>query len=93
MVRKLFIVAYDVRRPSRLRAALRVVRGFASGGQKSAYECWLTEPERAELTRRMCEVLDLRVDAFALIPLEPRRPVTTLGKAVKPADPEFFYLG
>lgn len=46
MARKLYIVAYDVRKPSRLSKALRVVRSFASGGQKSAYECWLDAADR-----------------------------------------------
>lgn len=93
MARKLFLAAYDVREPKRLRAALRVIKGFASGGQKSAYECWLTAAEREALVAAMAEVLDLAVDSFAIIPLEPRRPAITLGIASKPVDPAFFYLG
>lgn len=92
MKRKLFLVAYDVRDPKRLQAALRVIKGFASGGQKSAYECWLTAAEQDLLVEEMSSVLNLTVDSCAIIPLEPRRPVITLGVAVKPADPAFFYL-
>lgn len=93
MPRKLFIVAYDVRHPKRLAAALRVVKGFASGGQKSAYECWLTDGERVELHSALAGVLDLNVDSVAFFPLELRRPVSTLGAAVEPADPDYFYIG
>lgn len=92
MRRKLYLVAYDVRHPRRLAAAVRVVRGFASGGQKSAYECWLTDAEHVELMSALEDVLDLAQDAVASIPLDPRAPVTVFGKAVPPADPEFFYV-
>jgi len=93
MARKLYIVAYDVRQSSRLAKALRVVKGFASGGQKSAYECWLTEAERKELHSELGRVLDLDVDSVAFFPLELRRPVSALGAAVEPADPAYFYIG
>jgi len=37
--RQLYLAAYDVSCPRRLRKALYVLRGFASGGQKSVFEC------------------------------------------------------
>lgn len=92
MPRKLYLAAYDVREPRRLAAALKVARGFARGGQKSVHECWLSPSERSELIAGMKGVLDLSEDSFALIPLEPRRPMTTLGVAIPPADPKFFYI-
>ncbi len=93
MPRKLYLAAYDVREPRRLARALRVIKGFASGGQKSAYECWLTPAETAELERAMRGVLELEEDSFALIPLNPRRPITPLGVAIAPTDPAYFYFG
>jgi len=93
MRRSLFVAAYDVRAPRRLAKALRIIKGYASGGQKSAYECWLSAVERRALLDEMADVLDMTVDSFALIPLEVRTPVATLGVAVKPTDPDFFYFG
>lgn len=93
MHRKLYLAAYDVRQPARLPKALRVVKGYASGGQKSAYECWLTFSERGSLQAEIADVLDLTEDSFALIPLAPRRPLITLGVAREPCDPDFFYIG
>ncbi|MCG5541925.1 MULTISPECIES: CRISPR-associated endonuclease Cas2 [unclassified Halorhodospira] len=93
MPRKLYLAAYDVRSPSRLARAVRVIKGYASGGQKSAYECWLTPAERTALHQEMAEVIDPDEDQFALLPLEPRRPLVTLGAAEAPADPDFFYFG
>lgn len=92
MQRQLYLAAYDVRCKKRLRLALKVCRAFASGGQKSAHECWLTPPERALLLHNMRLVIDEDEDQFALIALDPRRPVATLGTAVPPANPEFFYF-
>lgn len=93
MNRQLYVVAYDVREPSRLAAALRVVKNFASGGQKSAYECWLSINERAALQNSLSNVLDLDDDSIAFVPLELRVPVSTLGAAIKPVDPTYFYIG
>ena len=93
MTRKLYLAAYDVRSPRRLPRVLRVVRGYASGGQKSAYECWLTQVEWNALHRDMANVLDPEDDQFALIPLDPRRPLVTLGTAEPPANPDIFYFG
>ena len=47
--RDLCIAAYDVADPKRLRAVLKRVKAHATGGQKSAYECFLTQAERQEL--------------------------------------------
>ncbi len=41
--RCLYLIAYDVRVPNRLVAALHLTRRYATGGQKSVHECWLTE--------------------------------------------------
>jgi CRISPR-associated protein Cas2 len=91
--RALFVAAYDVADPSRLRAALRVLRHYATGGQKSVFECFLTPSEKASLLAEVQEVIDLSEDRFLLIRLDPRSSVETLGIAVKPVDPDFYYVG
>ncbi|MCG5531152.1 CRISPR-associated endonuclease Cas2 [Halorhodospira halochloris] len=93
MARKPYLAAYDVRCPRRLAKVVRVIKGYASGGQKSAYECWLSPAECEALHLEMAEVLDTKVDQFTLLPLEPRQPLVTLGAAEEPADPQFFYVG
>lgn len=93
MERSLYLAAYDVSNPTRLARVLKVVRGFASGGQKSAYECWLTTAEWRALHREVARVIDPDQDRFALFPLAPRRPLVTLGVAEPPADPDIFYFG
>lgn len=90
--RDLYLVAYDVREPGRLRAALYLTRRYATGGQKSVHECWLTEAEKGELITELCQVLE-EEDSLLLLRLDPRQTVTTLGRAVAPSDPDWFYVG
>ena len=91
--RALFLAAYDVADPRRLRVALDLIKGHATGGQKSAYECFLTEAEEARLLQDMALVLEEDEDGFLLVGLDPRSRVYTLGRAEPPADPDRFYLG
>ena len=91
--RPLYIAAYDVAHPARLRRALYEVKAFATGGQKSVYECFLHAPEHEALVSRMHAVLDPDEDRFLLLRLETRSPARTLGIAVPPADPDYFYVG
>lgn len=92
MSRRLYLAAYDISHPRRLRAALHLVKGYATGGQKSAYECWLTESDREDLLHDMALVLDERTDRFILISLDPRATTLSLGKGQAPADAELFFL-
>lgn len=93
MQRFLYLVAYDIREPKRLRRMLLVLKDYASGGQKSAFECYLTVAERKELLSRVEQTMDEEVDAFLVIRMTDRDAVATLGIAVKPVDELYTYLG
>ena len=91
--RDLYLAAYDVASPSRLAAALALVRGYATGGQKSVHEVFLTPAERRELVHAMALLLDEDEDRFFLLRLDPRARTYALGLAAKPIDPDYFYVG
>jgi CRISPR-associated protein Cas2 len=91
--RRLYIAAYDVSDDRRLRDALRVLKGYASGRQKSVFECFLTAAERRALVSEIRALLDPVEDRFVLLRLEPRGKIRVRGKAVKPVDPPWFYVG
>jgi CRISPR-associated protein Cas2 len=91
--RELYLAAYDVAAPGRLAATLKLVRGFATGGQKSVHEIWLGAAEKAQLLEAVTAILDATEDRFLLLRLDPRATVMTLGLGKEPADPNFFYLG
>ena len=91
--RALFIAAYDVADPKRLRKVHQVVKDYATGGQKSVFECFLTQAERDSLLSGACALLDPDEDRFALIRVEERARPLLHGIAVPAADPEFYYVG
>lgn len=93
MTRRAYLAAYDISDSRRLRNALRVVKDYATGGQKSVFECFLSDGERAELLARVRGVIDESVDRFFLVQLSTRRAVRTLGTAAPPTDPDFHYVG
>ena len=74
-------------------AALKLVRAYASGGQKSAHEIHLTDAERQRLLGDMRALLDDAEDSFMLFRLDPRATVETLGRAVAPSDVACMYFG
>lgn len=91
--RQLYLAAYDISDPKRLQKALRIVRDYATGGQKSVFECFLTPAEKQWLLDAIMQVIDPAKDRFVLVRLDPRAKVQTLGIAVKPIDPSYFYIG
>lgn len=93
MPRNLYLVAYDVRHPTRLQRALYVLKDYACAGQKSVFECWLTLHEKKQLQQRLQAELDLDSDSVVLSRLKKTHPVRTLGIAPEPEDTPFVYLG
>lgn len=91
--RTLHLACYDVAEPRRLSAALRLARRYATGGQKSAHELFLTPAERDTLVADMRALLQTATDRFLLLRLDPRSRQYSLGKAVPAADPDYFYVG
>lgn len=93
MPRTLYLVAYDICHPRRLAHALKIVRAYATGGQKSVHECWLAPGELADLRQELEAVIDPREDSVLFVRLDPRLKPKTLGIARMPADPAFFFVG
>lgn len=91
--RILYLAAYDVSDEGRLRAALHCVRAYATGGQKSVHEVWLTVREKGDLIADMAQILSPTEDSFLLIQLDARQTVYTLGLGIAPSNPDWFYLG
>lgn len=93
MNRQLYLVAYDIREPKRLRRTHQVLKDYACGGQKSAFECYLSNTERKELGERIEQCMDMTKDTLLLIRLNTTDNVNALGVAAKPADELYTYLG
>jgi CRISPR-associated protein Cas2 len=93
MQRNLYLVSYDICHPRRLARALKTVRAYATGGQKSVHECWLEPGELAVLKRDLEAVINTGEDSVLFVRLDPRMKPRTLGIARPPADPSFFFVG
>lgn len=91
--RQLYLAAYDIADPRRMKAGLDIVRGYATGGQKSAYECFLSEGEKGQLLHAIDILLNDSADRFFLLRLDPRSRAHTLGIGAAPLDAPYFYIG
>ena len=91
--RDLYLAAYDVSNNRRLTKALHAVRMYATSGQKSVHEIFLTAAEKTGLLRDLAEILDHSEDRFFLLRLDPRAKCQTLGVGTPPVDSHYFYVG
>ncbi len=91
--RTLHVASYDIRHPKRLHRALQVLKAYSTGGQKSVFECYLSDIEKKKLIRSIDSILDHHEDSFLLVALDSTTEVRTLGVAVLPEDPPFYFAG
>lgn len=91
--RPLYLVAYDIADPRRLRRVHEAVKAYSTGGQKSVHECFLSHSERAALLAALERLIDPAEDSVLMLRLDPRMGVHTLGLGEKPRDEPFFYFG
>lgn len=90
-VRSLFLVAYDIADSRRLSRVHRFLLGYKVGGQKSFYECWLTDYERAAVVSGLLELIDPVEDRVHIFQLDPRMTPRCFGVAV-PFRDSFFTI-
>jgi len=89
----LYLAAYDISSPSRLRQALRILLDYSLGRQKSVFECPLDSGEPAQLLARIEQVIDPLEDRFALVRLDRRCATHALGRGVSIELGNLFYIG
>ena len=53
-----YLIAYDISDHKRLYQAHKKVETYAIGGQKSFYECWLTEHEMERFKQEVNELIE-----------------------------------
>lgn len=76
-----YIIAYDIGCPSRQRYARKLLRGYASGGQLSMFECWLTLAEFRYVLNVLTATLDPEMDRLHIFRLTQNTEPRLLGKA------------
>lgn len=72
MSRKFYLVAYDISNQTTLHTIRKKLKAYAIGGQKSFYECWITNTELAELTTWLNATIENATDKIHIFQLDPR---------------------
>jgi CRISPR-associated protein Cas2 len=68
---RLYIVTYDISNEKRGRRVFKIMRGYGRWLQLSVFQCRLTARRRAELARRLEEVIHGREDHVLILDLGP----------------------
>lgn len=92
-MRHLYLVAYDVANAGRLNSVRQFLKGYSTGGQKSVYECFLTDAELEIVRATLKELIDTAEDRVHIFQMDGRSRTHTLGIGVQPEDHAFFYFG
>jgi CRISPR-associated protein Cas2 len=85
---RLYIVSYDIANERRWRRVFKLMRGYGQWLQLSVFQCRLTARRRAEMARRLEEVIHAHDDHVLILDLgqadkvDPR--VESLGKTFAP---------
>lgn len=87
-MRRLYLVAYDICEPRRLRKVFKTMQGFGEHLQLSVFQCDLTPIDRVEMQAALQEIIDQNEDKVLIIDLGPTDPfpvksIQTLGQQVK----------
>jgi CRISPR-associated protein Cas2 len=92
--RRLVIAAYDIVAPRRLKRALKHCTGFATGGQKSVHECWVTPSEGRALRAGLEKICDPIADRWMVAEVGAKHAVITLGRARAASPPrDVLFIG
>lgn len=93
MSRSFYIIAYDISDEDRLNRVRHYLKGYSTGGQKSVFECFLTPAEVREVMRELRRLIEPAEDRVHLFIMDARSRTHTLGVAIQPKDPAYFYFG
>lgn len=93
MSRTLYLIAYDICDERRLAKVHYFLKNFSTGGQKSVYECFLSPAELERIKEGLKTLIHPFEDRIHIFTLDGRSKTHTLGIAIPPQDPSFFYIG
>lgn len=70
-----------------------ILKGYSTGGQKSVYECFLTDAELQQVTGKIKRLIKGDEDRVHIFTMDGRSRTHAMGIAVQPKDPAYFYIG
>jgi CRISPR-associated protein Cas2 len=93
MERTLYLIAYDITDARRLGRVRHLLKGYSTGGQKSVYECFLTDGELRSVMSEISGMIIPIEDRVHILRMDGRSRTHVLGVAVQPKDADYFYIG
>ncbi len=93
MDRTLYLIAYDITDEKRIGNVREFLKGYSTGGQKSVYECFLTDGELRFVMNCIGRLISNSEDRLHIFRLDGRSRTHVMGIAFQPKDPEYFYIG
>jgi CRISPR-associated protein Cas2 len=79
--RDLYLFCYDISCPSRWRRVHKLLAAYRVTGQKSVFECLMTDAEMRAAVAALRLVIDPTEDRVHILGLDPRMPRQGWGKA------------
>jgi CRISPR-associated protein Cas2 len=90
-MRTLYLTAYDVADPRRLRRVYRYLNAYRVGGQKSVPEIWVTPAELQWIRADISDLLNPGEDRLHIFALDPRMKTICAGRG-KTFTADFFSI-
>lgn len=87
-----YLIAYDIADSKRLQRIHKKVEAYAIGGQKSFYECWLTEHEFAKFKQEVTACMDNADDRIFIYQLHKDTEPALFGKAKLQSTQPFLII-
>ncbi len=72
MNRTLYLIAYDITNEKRLNRVREFLKGYSTGGQKSVYECFLTDGELKHVKINLERLIDEGEDRMHIFTMDAR---------------------
>jgi len=91
--RRDIFIAYDICDHRRLVQVHQFLKGSSTGEQKSVYECFLTDAEAVRIECALSRLINDCEDRVYVLGKDCRSKTHTMGIAVQPKDPSYFYFG
>ena len=87
-----YLIAYDISDHKRLYQAHKKVETYAIGGQKSFYECWLTEHEMIAFQQDVNALIDASDDRVFIFRIPNSIEPLLFGKATLQSNSPFLLV-
>lgn len=70
-MRRLYVVAYDISDPKRLRRVFQILKGYGEHLQLSVFRCDLARSQRLQLAAKLSEIIEHSEDQVMFVDLGP----------------------